>query len=149
MAFLRAVEDMGAETFKTAPNAPSDDAKNAMIRTHQVLTQWNAGQASCMFTMKHLDVWAGLNGETRYLLEHLMGAKQHKMTWNQWFPDKPTDESIVPRQMARTLLQLLTKSRQLWEQNEDHSKSVRQEADSMYKALEKDGKRRCMEGDVA
>ena len=144
IAFLRTVEDMGADTFKAASNSPSDEAKRAMIRTHQVLTEWEAGGAACMFTTKHLDVWAGLNGETHFLLEHLMGGKQQKKTWNAWFPTKPTDESIVPRQMARTLLQLLSKTKKVWEDNQEHSESVRQETDGLYTALSQEVKRRCL-----
>ena len=144
IAFLRTVEDMDANAFKAASNSPTEEAKHAMIRTHQVLTEWSNGGASCMFTTKHLDVWAGLNGETCYLLEHLMGGKQQKKTWVAWFPEKPTNESVVPRQMARTLLQLLTKTRKVWEQSEEHSKTVRQETDGLYTALSQEAKRRCL-----
>ena len=149
IAFLRTAEDVTLDTFKVSSKPPTEEAKDAMIRTHQVLTQWNTAGAACMFTMKHLDEWAGLKGETRYLLDHLMSNKA-KTTWMAWFPtEEPKDTTIVPRQMARMIVQLLTKVRTGWEQNEEHSKAIREEADGLFTALAKDGKRRCLEASSA
>ena len=104
-----------------------------------------------MFTMKHLDVWAGLNCEIKLLLVLVLGGSQHvqKKGWASWFPEKPTDDSIVPKAMAMTLLKTLTTCKKVWERNAEREKTLRQETDGLYSALEKEGKRRCTESTVA
>ena len=144
IAFLRQVENVAPDSYKIASKAPTDEAKDAMIRTHQILSDWNAGGAAIMFTMAHLDLWAGLQGETRFLLEHLMGEKQAKVTWKAWFPEPPQNNSIVPRQMARIMEQILTKSRQGWEKSQEHSQAIRKETDGIFTTLSLDAKRRCV-----
>ena len=149
MAFLRTSEEVTLESFKATSNSPTEEAKDAMIRTHQVLSQWTTAGAACMFTMKHLDEWAGLKGETRYLLDHLMSNKTKEKSWMAWFPEQPTDDSIVPRQMARMVCLLLTKSRKAWEQSEERNEAIRLEADGIFTALTQDGKRRCVTASTA
>ena len=145
VGFLRSEDEVTADTFKVSSNSPPEHGKDAMIRSHQVLSQWSAAGANCMFTMRHLDEWAGLKGETRFLLEHLMGnTKAPEKSWMVWFPQKPTDDTIVPRQMARIMMQLLSKSRKAWEQGDERSKEIRIEADEIFTTLAKDGKRRCI-----
>ena len=100
-----------------------------------------------MFTMKHLDNWAGLNCEIKLLLDLVLGGSQHlqKKGWASWFPEKPTDDSIVPKAMAMTLLKTLTTCKKVWERNADRAKALRLETDGLYTALEKESKRRCTE----
>ena len=147
LAFLRFVDDMEAEQYKGAPSAPSEPAQEAMLRTHQVLSDWSAGGQNMMFTMKHLDTWAGLNCETKMLMDLVLGSSQHvrKRGWATWFPEKPTDDTIIPRAMALTLLKALTNCKKVWERNAERSKALRLETNGLYSALEKESKRRCTE----
>ena len=97
-----------------------------------------------MFTMKQLDECAGLQGELSPLLCHLMGDSQNKKGWMQWFPHGCSDATIVPRQLARVLLQQLTKNKKTWEQSEEHAKSLKEEMKSNFATLSQDAKRRCV-----
>ena len=100
-----------------------------------------------MFTLKHLDTWAGLNCETKMLLDLVLSSSQHtqKSEWSLWFPEKPSDNSIVPKALAMTLLRTLTTCKKVWERNAEREKTLRQETDGLYSALEQEGKRRCTE----
>ena len=98
-----------------------------------------------MFSMLQLDGVAGLKGEIKSVLDHLMGGTNNQKSWNTWFPHGVSDESVLPRQLCRTLTQVLLKCKKSWEQSEENAKALKEEVKEIYDTLSSDTKRRCLE----
>ena len=120
-----------------ALTAPTPCQLQHQGQLHQLLYAWDAAGAGTPFTFQDLITHTSMSTEAPPFVRAALGTK-----WSAWFAEAdPGTSQVVPRQVARLLLQSLEKLKTKWLEHET-KEAIAESGNTSYTAMAGEAKKR-------